>query len=366
MLIHKARKYELDPTAYQRTLLYRTAGCARHAYNWCLAQSSASKELTGKSTPFAELSRLLTQHRGDPDFAWLREVPVVPQCDAVKDLNAAYQAFFQKKAKYPVFKKRGSRDSFKVARSADEILRVLSVGSEKVRLELIGEVRLKEALSPIGRPINATVSRDADRWYIAVAYEVEIADPVPPTGAPVGIVVGLKHFATLSDGTVINSPRALDSNLRKLRRLQRQLSRKVKGSSNRRNAAMKVARLHRRITNIRADHAHKLSTLLATTKQGIAVETLDIKGMVRNDKLARHISDVAWGRFILLLDYKCKWYGSELSRVGQWEPTNKTCSACGYVMDVMPLNIRHWECPACGASHDRDVNDAVNILHKAQ
>lgn len=365
MVIHQARKYELAPTPEQESMLRKTAGCARHTYNWCLAQCNERKEQTGKIIPFPELSRQFTIHKRAKGFEWLNEVQAVPLCDAVKDLNAAYQAFFKKNARYPAFKKKGLHNAFTVARSAGETMSVVAAGPGHVKLSIIGSVKLKEHLADLGRPINATVSRSADRWYIAVAYEAELPEPARPGGAPVGIDVGLKHFATLSDGTVIDAPKPLANYLKKLRRLQRQLSRKVNGSANRRKAAMKVARLHRRIANIRNDHAHKLSTELAKTKSVIAVETLNIKGMVCNDRLARHISDVAWGNFLRMLEYKCRWYGAELRKAGRWEPTSKVCSSCGHVEPELPLQVRNWTCPACGSQHDRDINAAANILKKA-
>lgn len=342
-------------------MLRRTAGCTRYAYNWGLAKAQEIKTDTGKLPSFAELSRAWTQHKKEEGFDWLSDVQAVPLCNAIKDLNDAFQRFFKRQNKFPRFKKKGSYDSFKAARSSKETEPLL-LDAKHIRLPVIGTVKSKEAITPLGRPLNATVSREADRWYVSIAYELDMPEPQPVEGEPVGIDVGLTAFVTLSDGTKYEAPKPLAKYLKQLAKLQRQHSKKQKGSNNRKKSAQKIAKLHRKIKNIRQDYSHKLSAELAKTKPLIAVEDLNIKGMIQNKHLSRSIADVGWSSFLTMLEYKTKWYGSWLYRIGRFEPTSKACSICGYKLQALPLSVRSWTCPECGAKHDRDVNAAQNIL----
>lgn len=364
MFIHKAYKRELKPSQAQLVMLRRTAGCARYAYNWGLAKAQEIKEQNGKMPKFAEISRLWTIHKKDEGFEWLNEVQAVSTRVPIKDLDDAFQRFYKKQNKFPKFKKKGSHDSFRVARDNRETCAII-VDEKYVRLPYIGIIKTKEKFKLDGKPLNATVSREADRWYISIACELEIPEPMPIVGEPNGIDVGLKSFAVLSDGTKLDAPKPLAKNLKKLKKLQRQHSKKQKGSNNRKKSAMKIAKLHQKITNIRKDYLHKTSTELAKTKSVIAVEDLNVAGMVRNKKLARYISDMSWSSFITMLDYKTHWYGSQMLKVDRFYPSSKTCNSCGHIMDSMPLSIRAWTCPCCGAEHDRDINAAKNILKKA-
>ncbi len=216
-----------------------------------------------------------------------------------------------------------------------------------------------------GRILSATVRREADRWYVSLTVEMERPDPAPVEGPAAGIDVGLSHFATIASGgqvRKVEGPKPLNRRLRTLRRRQRKHSRKQKGSKNRKKSAMRLARLHRRIRNIRQDFLHKLSTRLAKTKSVIVVEDLNVSGMLRNRRLARHIADSGWGAFRRMLAYKCAWYGSRLVVANRYYPSSKTCSVCGYVAEQMPLNLREWRCPNCDSHHDRDANAARNLL----
>jgi putative transposase len=203
---------------------------------------------------------------------------------------------------------------------------------------------------------------------VSLQVETERPDPAPVDGPAVGIDVGVSHFATIvgDDGTVakIEAPRPLQRSLRLLRRRQRQHSRKQKGSKNRRKSALRLARLHRRIRNIRQDFLHKLTTHLAKTKRVIVVEDLNVSGLVKNPTLARHIADMGWGEFRRMLAYKCTWYGSRLLVANRYFPSSKTCSCCGHVLEQLSLDVREWDCPACGTHHDRDVNAARNLLSR--
>ncbi|MEX1386924.1 RNA-guided endonuclease TnpB family protein, partial [Hydrogenibacillus schlegelii] len=219
---------------------------------------------------------------------------------------------------------------------------------------------------PQGRILHATVSREADRWFVSVTVEEEIPDPTPPKGPAAGIDLGLNSFATKAEEaggvTQIEAPKPLAKRLRLLQRRQRAHSRKEKGSKNRQKSALRLARLHRKIRNIRLDFLHKRTTELVRTHPVIAIEDLNVAGMLKNDRLARHIADVGWGTFRALLEAKAKLRGVRIVKAGRFEPTSKTCSSCGYVLPELPLSVRAWTCPACGTHHDRDVNAAKNLL----
>lgn len=350
---------ELDPNVQQRILLAKHAGAARFAYNWGLARRMELYQQHGTST------NAMAQHRElnalkQTEFPWMYEVSKCAPQEALRDLDRAFRNFFRGRQEgrpigFPRFKKKGIHDSFRLTGA----IRVLE---RAVQLPRVGCIRLKEAPLVAGRILSATVSREADRWFVSLAVEQEIADPAPVQGEAVGIDVGLNAFAALSTGEKILAPKPLARSLKRLRRLSRQLSRKQKGSRNRKKAALCLARLHRRVRNTRQDFLHKLSTRFAKTKRAIVMEDLHVRGMVRNRHLARSIADTGWGEFRRMLAYKCPWYGSRLVIAPRFFPSSKTCSACGVIQEAMPLQIREWNCPVCGAAHDRDVNAAKNLL----
>lgn len=359
MLINRAYRYELNPNVGQRVLLAKHAGAARFAYNWGLARRIELYQREGAST------NAIAQHRElnalkKTDFPWMYEVSKCAPQEALRDLDRAFGNFFRglkggRPVGFPRFKKKGVGDSFRLTGA-------IRVMERAVQLPRLNRIRLKEVAQVQGWILSATVSREADRWYVSLAVEQEIPDPHPPVGKPVGVDVGLSAFAVLSTGEKIHAPKPLDRHLRRLKRLSRQHSRKRKGFRNRQKSALRLARLHRRIRNIRRDFLHKLSTRLAKTKPEIVVEDLHVRGMVRNRHLARHITDAGWGEFRRMLGYKCQWYGSRLTVAPRFCPSSKTCSACGRIQEKMPLHIRNWTCPECDAHHDRDLNAAINLL----
>lgn len=258
--------------------------------------------------------------------------------------------------RFPRFRrKHGPRDSFRLTGS-------IHVHARSLSLPRVGCVRTKESAEKFrGRILSATVSREADRWYVSLAVEVERDDPHPVEGPVVGIDLGLKSFAMLSDGTQIEAPKPLAKALHRLRHRQRRHSRKQRGSRNRRKSAVGLARLHRRIRCRRADFLHKATTDLAKTKSVIVVEDLHVRGMIRNHSLARSIADAGWSEFRRMLEYKTQWYGSRLVVAPRFYPSTKTCSGCGAVKGAMPLSERVFRCEACGLEIDRDLNAARNL-----
>lgn len=366
MQINRAYRYELLPTPTQYTLLAKSAGVARFAYNWGLAEQQKHYQETGNFFSDPDLRRRLNTIKGD-QFPWMYEVSKCCAQEALINLNRALQNFFRgrkqgRKIGFPRFKKKGQRDGFKLTGS-------IEVRPNKVQLPRLGVVRTKERTAVEGRILSAAVSREADRWFVSFACEVEVADPQPVRGPAVAIDVGLKDFAAMWDGTEarkVQAPKPLARYLKRLKRLQRQASRKQKGGNNRRKANMKVARLHRRIRNIRQDFLHKFTTGLAKTKSAIVLEDLNVAGMMRSGTLSRAVADVGWSDMRRMLAYKCQWYGSRLILAPRFYPSSKLCSACGCKQDKMPLNIREWTCPECGTHHDRDMNAAKNLLRWAE
>ena len=359
MTVHQAFRYELDPTVRQRRLLARAAGTARYAFHWGLA---LCKRLlaAGQPVPHApELHRLWNAEK--PQRSWVYSVSKCCGQEALRALDRAFTNFWRgrkggHRVGFPRFRrKHGQRDSFRLTGS-------IKVHPKSVTLPRVGCVRTKETTEKFrGRILSATVSREADRWYVSLAVEVERDDPQPVEGPVVGVDLGLKSFAVLSDGTLLESPKPLAKAQRRLRHRQRLHSRKQRGSSNRRKSAAGLARLHRRIRCERTDFLHKTTTDLAKTKSVIVVEDLSVRGMIRNHHLARSIADAGWSEFRRMLEYKTQWYGSALIVAPRFYPSTKTCSACGHIKDEMPLGERVFRCEACGAEIDRDLNAARNL-----
>lgn len=351
--MQRAHRIALDPTLEQERYFRCACGVARFAWNWGLAewkrQRAAGEQPSGRG-----LKKQFNAVRHE-QYPWSGEVLRDATARPFDNLQRAFGKFFQKKARYPRFKKKGVHDSFYVAND-----KFATVG-RRIRLPHIGWVRMREALRFEGKVLAAVVSRTADRWFVAVS--VELPEPIQhrESQAVVGVDLGIKALATLSTGEQFAAPKPLGRDLTKLARLQRQLSRKQKGSQNRAKARMRVARLHARIANVRQDALHKLTTALVQRYGVIAIEDLNVLGMQRNRHLARAISDVGWGEFRRQVAYKAEAAGVRVVVADRWYPSSKTCSACGFRLDILPLSIREWECPRCGIVHERDVNAAVNL-----
>jgi putative transposase len=298
----------------------------------------------------------------DPDLAFLNEVSSVPLQQALRHQHQAFAAFFAKRARYPRFKSRQGRQSATYTRSAfsfrEGILRPAKMSTPLRYVWSWPDVDVTTL-----NPAMVIVSRESDgRWYVTFTVDTDDPEPAPETGRATGADLGVKDFAVLSTGEKITNPRHLERKARNLARYQRRLARKQKGSANRAKAKAKVARAHRKVRNARQDFLHRASTRLVRENDLIAVEDLNVAGMVRNWKLARVISDCGWGEFRRQLEYKCERYGRTLAVVDRWYPSSKTCSTCGHLLASLSLSTRHWACPSCGTRHDRDINAAKNIL----
>ena len=354
---HLAHVIALEPTAEQAHQFRCAAGCARFAYNWGL---SRWKELykAGSKPTWMSLQREFVS-RIDAEFPFMRSVPSSAYYQVFRHLGKAFARFFKKLGAYPQFKrKHGSPTTFKLVD--------VRCHDRSIVMPRIGAVRSRETLRFPGRIISATVREDAERWVISILVDVpaEIHHCQHQADIPVvGIDLGLKALATFSDGTHVDAPKPLKRYVKRLRRSQRQLSRRHKGSKRRRRTQIIIARLHRRIRSIRQSFLHPLTTRIIQNHGVIVIEDLHVKGMLKNHSLARAISDVGWGEFRRQLTYKAERYGRKLLLAPRFFPSSKQCSHCGCVKETLSLKERIFDCEACGLHLDRDHNAARNLAH---
>ncbi|MFX1299457.1 MAG: RNA-guided endonuclease InsQ/TnpB family protein [Promethearchaeota archaeon] len=362
MKIHRGYRYELNPNNQQRSLLAKHVGCARFAYNWGLEQRIKSfLTKTGKdrfTNYFKQHQELIRLKK--TDFSWMYEVSKCAPQEALRDLDKAFSNFYRGrkngiKIGFPKFKKKGRKDNFRLTGT-------IRIHKKATKLPRLGLLRLKEEPQIYGRILSATVSRKADRWFISFTVEQEISLPAPIQGPRIAVDLGISSFATLSNGTSFENPRAMSTKLRKMKRLSRQVSRKQKGSHNRRKAVIRFGRLHWRISNIRFDAIHKLTTYLAKNHSQIVVEDLRIESMMKNKLLSRAIADMGFYEFRRQIKYKTKWYGSKLILSPRFFPSSKRCSKCGHIKDTLSLSERVFRCEMCGFELNRDLNSARNLL----
>jgi putative transposase len=362
VLVRTAYRCRAYPDQAQQQVLARTFGCVRVVWNRTLAARHARWHLERKGTSYAETDRALTAMKRAPGLAFLSEVSSVPLQQALRHQHAAFTAFFARRARYPRFKSRGSRQSAHYTRRAFSIRGgVLRLAKTDAPLEFVWSWPDVEVTAL--DPTMVVVCREQDgRWYVTFMIDGDDPEPLEPTGHAVGVDLGIKDFAVTSDGQRIANPRHLACKARNLARYQRRLARKQKASANRAKAAAKVARAHRKVRNTRRDFLHRASTRLVRDNDLIVIEDLNVAGLVRNRHLARAISDCGWGEFRRQLAYKCERYGRTLVVIDRWYPSSKTCSACGHLIAELSLSTRRWTCPACRSRHDRDLNAAKNIL----
>ncbi|GGM83372.1 transposase [Lentzea pudingi] len=358
--VKRAFRYRFYPTDAQEAELSRTFGCVRKDYNLALQARAEAWAQRGEQVRYAATSAMLTEWKRTEELAFLGEVSSVPLQQALRHLQAAFCNFWAKRARYPRFKSRKkSRPSAEYTRSAfrwrDGVL-ILAKMSEPL------DIRWSRTLPDGMTPSTVTVSRDAaGRWFVSMLCEDPGVLPLPAGDSAVGIDLGLDHLLTLSTGEKIANPRHERRDRHALAKTQRALSRKHIDSKNRAKARVKVARVHARIADRRTDHLHKITTRLVRENQTLVIENLTVSTMVGNRSLARAISDAGWRKFRQMLEYKASWYGRDVIVIDRWFPSSKLCSTCGALAASMPLHVRTWTC-GCGATHDRDVNAARNIL----
>lgn len=358
----RAHKIRLNPTPEQAIYFAKAAGTRRFVFNWGLAEWKRHYE-QGEKPSAMSLKKTFNAIKGDL-FPWVYEVTKCAVEGAFVDLGDAFKNFFEgikgeRKVGFPKFKaKKRCTDSFYLANDK------FSVSDHTLRVPKLGDVNMTENLRFTGKIVSATVSLKARWWFVSITVEVE-DKPALSSDKAVGIDVGIKRLITLSDGTWFENQKPLRNLLGKLKRLQQSVSRKQKGSANREKAKLKVAGLHYRIACVRDDILHKLTTQIASQYGFVGVETLNVKGMVKNRALSQALSDAAFGRFIDLLKSKVPAWGGRVQSVGQFFPSSKRCSECGNVKADLSLSERQYACQVCGVVLDRDHNASVNILHEA-
>ncbi|MDD3933956.1 MAG: IS200/IS605 family element RNA-guided endonuclease TnpB [Methanoculleus sp.] len=352
-------RYRLYPSKDQGVLISKHLGCCRFVYNWGLNLKNEAYQNDGVSLSAYDLHKRLPALK--EEHPWLTEVNAQSLQQSINHLARGFTNFFEGHAEEPIFKKKHSPEqSFTVPQS-------YTVDFERgtVKLPKIGEIKTVFHRRFAGKTKSATVTRtSAGRYFISILVDDGEQPPEPAVPIPeqtVGIDLGLTHYAVLSTGEKVESPKYLKNSQKRLAVLQRRLARKQKGSKNRAKTRLKVARCHQTIADQRRDFQHQLSSRLVRENQALAVETLNVDGMVKNHCLAGAISDAGWGTFVAMLSYKCQEAGKTLLRIGMFEPSSKTCSVCGYRKADLALKDREWTCPDCGTRHDRDQNAAINI-----
>lgn len=355
-------KYRFYPTDEQANQLARTFGCVRYTYNWALATKSGAYTDGGEKVTLNDLQKRLNRLKKEEDTSFLSEISSRPLLYALRDLDKAYNAFFRKQNRFPKFKRKGNggsasytKEGFSMIGSTDPFRPSVKLAKQSTSLN----IRWSRPLPSI--PKSLTIIKEPDgRYYVSFVVEIN-PTPLPKTKATVGIDLGLTDIYVTSDAHHSGNPRHLRKTEERLAKAQRRLSKKTKGSSRWHRQRVKVAALHRQARNQRTDFLHKASTNLVRKYDVIALEDLNIRGMVQNHCLAKSVSDAGWGQFVRMLEYKAEWYGKQTVKVDRWFPSTKTCSNCQHVVGKMPLQIRSWECPSCKVKHDRDVNAAINI-----
>jgi putative transposase len=358
--VRQAFRFELDPNQKARAALTKHVGAARFAYNWGLARLKEALEQSRPLPSAIQLHKEWNRWKRENAPWWVEVSKCAPQ-EAFRDLERAVRNWREGRANFPRFKRKKSLDDNKARLTGS-----IQVTPRHVKLPRIGKVRTKERTDKLlellqarkARILSATISREADRWFVSLTCVVERPDPeLREAKSPediIGVDLGLESFITLSNGTKIEAPKPLKKALRLLERRSRQLSRKQKFSKNFKKASLRLARLHRRVRN-------KVTTWLAKTKPVIVVESLNVRGMSHNGNLSQAFYDASWGTFRRMLEYKCQWYGAKLIVAPQGFPSTKTCSHCGEVGPPLPLSQRVFRCEACGLELDRDWNAALNL-----
>lgn len=357
MLLSIKTKLKLNKS--QATVMSKHAGIARLTYNWGLATWSNLYQDGLKPNKYL-LKKFFNNHV-KPEFTWIKEAGICQKITqyAFDNLGDSFSRFFSKKGGYPKFKKKGHHDSFTIDASGKPI----PVGGTSIKLPTIGWVKTHEGL-PHTTCKSITISRTADSWFIAFAYE-QHHEPTIKSHDVVGVDLGVKELATLSTGVVFPHPKHYKAHLAKLKRLSRVLARKIKGSENRYKAKIQLAKHHAKVANLRKNTLHKITTYLCKNHAKIVVENLNVSGMLANHKLAQVIADCGFHEFKRQLEYKAKKFGCEIIVADRWFPSSKTCSNCGHIQD-MPLKERTYNCGSCGHSMDRDLNAAIMLSRLAK
>lgn len=354
--IFKSFKFRIYPNKEQEISLSKHFGACRFVFNHYLNKRKETYLEDKKSLNYYDNANDLTQLKKDENYIWLKEINSQSLQSSLRNLDTSYGRFFRKQSKFPRFKSKYDRQSFKIPQfvklDGDKLIIPKFKGGVKINLhrEIEGSIQF------------ATVSKSTTgNYYVSLTCEVQY-QPYEKTNSKVGIDTGIKDLAILSDGTTYENIRSLKTKLKKLKYEQRQLSKKVKGSSSRNKQRKNLAKIHEKITNVRKDYLHKVSTEIVKNQDFISVEDLAVKNIMKNHKLAQAMSDVSLGTFYSMLEYKANWNDKQFVKIDRFFPSSKMCSNCGWINQDLTLSIREWECPSCVENHDRDFNAAKNIL----
>jgi len=358
VIVKKAYKYRFYPTREQKQDLARNFGGARLIYNYFLNVRTEAWQQEKKSINYHETASMLTKFKKQKEVSFLNEVSSQVLQQSLRDLEKAFTNFFKKRSRYPKFKKKSNEQSIRYSNISFKLKGIeLQLAKQKSPLDISWDRKLPKNC----KIVSATVSKDcSNRYFISIICETNVK-PLRKNKKSVGIDVGLKDLAILSDGTKLENPKFLQEKERTLKIRQRRLSRKVKGSKNRNKARLVVAKVHAGIKDARTDFIHKFTTKVVRENQAIFVEGLAIANRVKNYCLAKSISNAAWGMIFGQLEYKSKWYGRTYLELDRFFPSSKMCSKCGHILESLTLKIREWDCPKCLTHHDRDFNASKNI-----
>ncbi len=356
----KAYKYRIYPDKDQEELIKVHFGACRFVYNWALEQKIKTYEQTNKSISRFDLQKILV-HEVKPSNEWLKKANSQALLAPLVNVESAFTKFFREKTGFPKFKsKKNPVQSYQMPQHY-----TVNFDRNFIKLPKMGEVKAVLHRRFEGTMKTATISRSSTgKFFISILVDDGKELPAKQNfdeSTTVGVDVGIKDFAILSNGEKIKNPKYLKNSLKRMKCLQKRVSRKVKGSKNRDKARLHLSKLHETISNQRTNFQHQISSKLISENQAIALETLNVKGMVKNHCLAQSISDAGWSSFVTKLEYKAEWLGKTILRIGRFEPSSKICSKCGYHNGNLTLKDREWICPDCKTKHDRDINAAINI-----